>query len=119
MSPNPDFGPALLHQLCGVCKSANKGRLTTGGYTAVCDRCLKGNKGLCGHPIASEESRKVSKYHDRKRAIKIRSGSERIIYSRISVCGAPEKPASRELTIPWTVKSGSRLVCHGHPSLDS
>ncbi|KII63008.1 hypothetical protein RF11_02100 [Thelohanellus kitauei] len=49
-------------------------RSKTHGYTTAVDLCLKGSKDQCGHPRASEESRRVSKYPEGKRAFKISSG---------------------------------------------
>ncbi|KII61908.1 hypothetical protein RF11_13589 [Thelohanellus kitauei] len=47
---------------------------TTLGYTAEIDLCLKASKDPYGHPRASEESTRVSKHPEGKRALKIYSG---------------------------------------------
>ncbi|KII63689.1 hypothetical protein RF11_06226 [Thelohanellus kitauei] len=69
------LGSAEVPTKAALSKSWFSSRSTTPGYTAAVDLHLKGSKHQCGHPSAFKESRRVSKYHEGKRAIQIRSGA--------------------------------------------
>ncbi|KII60646.1 hypothetical protein RF11_03458 [Thelohanellus kitauei] len=94
-------------------------RATARGYTAPVDLCLMCSKDQFGHSSASEKSRRVSKYPEGKRAIKIRSGAcglvclaraSELSHSHLCV-GRSRRACFQGLAIPCIVKSGSRLVC--------
>ncbi|KII61218.1 hypothetical protein RF11_11303 [Thelohanellus kitauei] len=74
-------------------------RSTTCGYTAAVDLCLNDSKDPCRHLSASIESRRV-----------LARESDPNINTLSSDWGVLEDHASRELAIPWIVKSGTRLV---------
>ncbi|KII65951.1 hypothetical protein RF11_14892 [Thelohanellus kitauei] len=68
MSPNPYFDSAEVPTKAALeTELVHPSRSTTRGYTAAKDQC--------GHPSASEESRRVSKYTEGKRAIRICSAA--------------------------------------------
>ncbi|KII71636.1 hypothetical protein RF11_13492 [Thelohanellus kitauei] len=68
MSPNPDSVPHF-------CISWGSAELPIRTVLKPELVQLQGSKDQCGHPSASEESRRVSKYPGSKRAFKIRSGA--------------------------------------------
>ncbi|KII65321.1 hypothetical protein RF11_02741 [Thelohanellus kitauei] len=142
VSPKPDLAPALPENLLlsgrgsfqdglrfyrptsnlSIRESSSSPKelpeSTTRGYAAVVDLCLKGSKDQRGHPSASEESRRASKYPEGKRAFQIRSGARGLVwlaradYSHAQLgVGRSRRACFTRTGHPWIVKSGSRLVC--------
>ncbi|KII68226.1 hypothetical protein RF11_15648 [Thelohanellus kitauei] len=95
-------------------------KTTTRGYTTAVDFCFKSIKDKYVHRNAFEESRRVAKYPEGKRAfshprlcllISLDREREQTVHTFHSSLGAHEEPALKGLAIPWIMKSWSRLIC--------